>query len=120
MNNIETKKINLIIENKSSDKLLDKLTFNKETISFLKTIYNEYESFIENRTNKLEDIEFYKKIDSIVKKECGYCYKLSRDISIIMSNMSNGVYYEPNIEEFDSDMIYIKFILNKDDYIPIS
>ena len=53
MNNIETKKINLIIENKSSDKLLDKLTFNKETISFLKTIYNEYESFIENRNNKL-------------------------------------------------------------------
>ena len=33
--------------------------------------------------------------------------------------MSNGVYYEPNIEEFDSDMIYVKFILNKDDYISI-
>ena len=34
MNNIETKKINLIIENKGSGKLLDKLTFNKETIFF--------------------------------------------------------------------------------------
>ncbi len=68
MNNSETPKINLIIENKGSGKLLDKLTFNKETISFLKTIYNEYESFIVNKTNKLEDIEFYKIIDSIAKK----------------------------------------------------
>ena len=57
MNNIETEKINLVIENKGSGKLLDKLTFNKETLSFLRTIYNEYESFIENRANKLEDIE---------------------------------------------------------------
>ena len=120
MNNIETEKINLVIENKGSGKLLDKLTFNKETLSFLRTIYNEYESFIENRANKLEDIEFYKKIDSIIKKECDYCYKLSRDISIIINNMSNDVYYEPNIAEFDSDMIYVEFILNKDDYISIS
>lgn len=120
MNNIETEKINLVIENKGNGKLLDKLTFNKDTLSFLRKIYNEYEIFLENRTNKIEDIKFYKKIDSIVKKECSYCYKLSRDISIIISNMSNDVYYEPNIEEFDSDMIYVKFILNKDDYIPIS
>lgn len=120
MNNIETEKINLVIENKGSGKLLDELTFNKDTLSFLRTIYNEYESFIENRTNKLDDIKFYKKIDSIVKKECNYCYKLSRDISIIITNMSNGVYYEPNIEEFDSDMIYVKFILNKDDYIELN
>ena len=34
--------------------------------------------------------------------------------------MSHGVYYETNIEKLDSDMIYVKFILNKDDYISIS
>ena len=119
MNNIETEKINLIIENKGSGKLLEKLNFNEDTMSFLRRINNEYESFIKNRTNQLEDIEFNKKIDSIIKKECDYCYKLSRDIIVIIRNMSNGVYYEPNIEEFNNDMTYVKFILNKDDYIPI-
>lgn len=111
MSSIETKKINLIIENKGSGKLLENFNFNEETILFLKKIYNEYENFIKNRTNQLEDIGFYKNINSIIEKNCGYCYKLSRDIKVIITNMNDGVYYEPNIEEFDNDMIYVKFIL---------
>lgn len=51
MSSIETKKINLIIENKGSGKLLENFNFNEETMLFLKNIYNEYENFIKNRTN---------------------------------------------------------------------
>lgn len=108
---IETEKINLVIENKA--RLIDNLEFNEITIKFLIMLYEEYSHLLNNRQESPDDLPLYKSLLDIIKNECKYCYKLSRDISHAISNMENGIYRDLDISAIEEDMLYIKFIINK-------
>ncbi len=106
---IEIEKINLVLESKAI--LIDRLEFNEITIKFLTMLYEKYSS--NNKQKSLNDLPFYRSLLDILKNECEYCYKLSRDISYAVKNMENGIYRDLDISAIEEDMLYIQFIINK-------
>ncbi len=106
---IEIEKINLVLESKAI--LIDRLEFNEITIKFLTMLYEKYSS--NNKQKSLNDLPFYRSLLDILKNECEYCYKLSRDISHAVKNMENGIYRDLDISAIEEDMLYIQFIINK-------
>ena len=56
----------------------------------------------------------YENLLNIINNECGFLYKLTRDIENCIRNMKNGVYRKLDISEIENDMLYINFIANRD------
>ena len=109
-NAIENEKINIVIENKARS--IDRFSFNNETINFLQMLKHEYLNLCKQEHKSIEDITIYQKLLEIIENECGYCYKLTRDIENTIINMKNGVYRELDIIEIANDMIYIDYIIS--------
>lgn len=109
-NTIETEKINLVLESKGN--LVDKFDFNNETINFLKILSKEYSNLCIKKKNSIEDLILYQDLLNLIERECGYCYKLTRDINHTIKNMKKGVYRDFDIIEVENDMIYIGFIIS--------
>lgn len=107
---IEKEKINLILEKKGT--LINNFSFNNETINFLKMINIEYTKFYKQKECSINDLVFYERLLDILNKECGYCYKLTRDFENAIKNMKKGIYNNSDINEIEEDMMYIGFIIS--------